>query len=48
MIDGFKYMGLPRIIYSKSVWSDFDTLDLTHCPKLKKQWQKWDDIIKTE
>lgn len=48
MIDGFKYMGLPRIIYSRSVWNDFDTLDLSHCPKAKKDWQKWDDIIKTE
>lgn len=44
MIDGFSYRGLPRVIYSRSVWNDFDTLDLTHCPKTKKDWQLWDDI----
>lgn len=45
MIDGFSYLGLPRIIYSKSVWGDFDTLDLSHCPKTKKDWQLWDDLV---
>ncbi len=45
IIDGFQYMGLPRFIYSRSVWSDFDTLDLTHCPKKQKDWQLWDDIV---
>lgn len=45
IVDGFQYMGLPRFIYSRSVWSDFDTLDLTHCPKMKKKWQLWDDLV---
>ncbi len=45
IIDGFQYMGLPRFIYSRSVWCDFDTLDLSHCPKAKKDWQLWDDLV---
>lgn len=48
IVDGFKYMGLPRFIYSRSVWNDFDTLDLSHCPKEKKTWQKWDDIVTSD
>lgn len=48
IIDGFSYLGLPRVIYSRSVWNDFDTLDLSHCPKAKKHWQLWDDLIKIE
>jgi hypothetical protein len=45
IIDGFSYLGLPRIICSRSVWSDFDTLDLSHCPKLQKDWKLWDDML---
>lgn len=48
IIDGFQYLGLPRVIYSRSVWHDFDTLDLSHCPKLHKDWKLWDDIVTTE
>lgn len=48
IVDGFQYLGLPRFIYSRSVWNDFDTLDLTHCPKIKKEWQLWDDIVKID
>lgn len=44
IVDGFSYLGLPRVIYSRSVWNDFDTLDLSHCPKTKKDWQLWDDL----
>ncbi len=40
-IDGFKYKGLPRICYTRSVWSSFDTLDQSLCPKAQKQWQMW-------
>lgn len=42
MIDGFAYTGLPRVVYVRSVWSSFDTLDLSLCPKLQKKWQPWD------
>ena len=45
IVDGFSYLGLPRVIYSRSVWDDFDTLDLSHCPKAKKDWQLWDDLL---
>lgn len=48
IVDGFQYMGLPRFIYSRSVWFDFDTLDLTHCPKIQKEWQLWDDIVQSD
>lgn len=41
MIDGFKFVGLPRMVYSRSVWDSFDTLDTSLCPKAKKTWQKW-------
>lgn len=41
MIDGFKFVGLPRFVYSRSVWDSFDTLDMSMCPKAKKQWTKW-------
>lgn len=41
MIDGFSYMGLPRIIYSKSVWNSFDTLDMSMCPQEQKEWELW-------
>lgn len=40
-IDGFKYSGLPRILYVRSVWDSFDTLDMSLCPKEQKDWQKW-------
>ncbi len=40
-IDGFKYSGLPRILYTKSVWNSFDTLDMSLCPKLQKEWKEW-------
>ena len=41
MIDGFEFRGLPRIVYSRSVWDSFDTLDLSMCPKNKKEWNLW-------
>lgn len=41
MIDGFKFKGLPRFVYSRSVWNSFDTLDMSLCPKAKKKWEKW-------
>lgn len=41
-IDGFKYAGLPRVCYVRSVWKAFDTLDMSLCPKAKKNWTKWD------
>lgn len=42
MIDGFEFRGLPRICYTKSVWHTFDTLDMSLCPKLQKDWQLWE------
>ena len=41
IIDGFEYTGLPRILYVKSIWKNFDTLDADKCPKEIKQWEKW-------
>lgn len=41
MIDGFEFTGLPRICRAKSVWSMFDTNDMTDCPKMQKQWELW-------
>lgn len=41
MVDGFKFKGLPRIVYSRSVWDSFDTLDTSLCPKAQKVWQQW-------
>lgn len=41
IIDGFEYSGLPRICYTRSVWSSFDTKDLSLCPKVKKEWILW-------
>lgn len=40
-IDGFKYYGLPRILYVRSVWNSFDTLDMSLCPKEQKDWKMW-------
>ncbi len=40
-VDGFKYIGLPRICYTRSVWRSFDTYDLSDCPKEKKDWKLW-------
>lgn len=40
-VDGFKFVGLPRICYTRSVWDSFDTLDKSLCPKEQKQWVKW-------
>lgn len=40
-VDGFKYVGIPRICYTRSVWGSFDTLDLSLCPKAQKEWKKW-------
>lgn len=40
-LDGFKYIGLPRVLYCRSVWDTFDTNDMTDCPKEQKEWQKW-------
>lgn len=42
MIDGFEYRGLPRIIYARSVWDSFNTLDKSLCPKAQKEWVKWE------
>ena len=41
LIDGFQYSGLPRVCYVRSVWKSFDTLDISLCPKAKKNWQAW-------
>lgn len=41
IVDGFKYRGLPKIIFSRSIWDDFNTLDLSHCPTDKKHWEMW-------
>lgn len=42
MIDGFDFYGLPRILYVRSIWDSFDTLDKTVLGDLKpKEWQKW-------
>lgn len=41
MVDGFKFRGLPRFVYSRSVWYSFDTLDMSLCPKAKKVFEKW-------
>lgn len=43
IIDGFKFSGLPRIVYTRSVWGSFDTKDMSMCPKLQKKWVKWDE-----
>ena len=43
LVDGFEYRGLPRIIYARSVWDSFDTLDKSLCPKAQKQWKKWNE-----
>lgn len=40
-VDGFKYSGLPRFCYVKPLWSSFDTLDKSMCPKEQKEWVKW-------
>lgn len=40
-IDGFKYAGLPRICYTRSVWDSFDTKDKSLCPTQQKEWVKW-------
>lgn len=41
MIDGFEFVGLPRFVYTRSVWNSFDTLDMSLCPKEQKVWVKW-------
>lgn len=41
IVDGFSFQGLPRFIYSRSVYGDFDTLDLSHCPDKQKDWYLW-------
>ena len=40
-IDGFKYAGLPRICYTRSVWDSFDTKDKSLCPTEQKEWVLW-------
>lgn len=40
-IDGFKYKGIPRIIFTRNLWYMFDTHDDTLCPKEQKVWDKW-------
>lgn len=42
-IDGYQYIGLPRIVYVKSVWNMFDTHDMSDCPKLQKNWKLWSE-----
>lgn len=42
-IDGFKYKGLPRICYTRSVWNSFDTLDKSLCPQKQKEWKLWNE-----
>lgn len=41
MIDGFEFAGLPRFVYTRSVWNSFDTLDMSLCPTEQKEWVKW-------
>lgn len=41
MIDGFEFRGLPRFVYTRSVWKSFDTLDMSLCPKEQKEWELW-------
>lgn len=41
LIDGFQYAGLPKFIWSKSVWKSFDTLDRSLCPKDHKEFKPW-------
>lgn len=40
-IDGFQYKGLPRLVWSRSVWGSFDTKDKSLCPKEKKVFEPW-------
>lgn len=40
-IDGFKYVGLPRLAYARQVWNSFNTKDKSLCPKEQKEWEKW-------
>lgn len=40
-VDGYKFVGLPRICYTRSVWGSFDTLDMSMCPKEQKVWELW-------
>lgn len=40
-VDGFEFKGLPRIIYAKSVWGSFDTLDMSLIPDTQKDWKEW-------
>ncbi len=45
MLDGFEFTGLPRILYVRSVWNSFDTLDMSILGDLKqKDWKKWGEI----
>lgn len=41
IIDGFKFSGLPRLIYSRSVWRSFDSFDKSLCPRDIKDWSLW-------
>ena len=41
MIDGFEFAGLPRLVYTRSVWDSFNTLDMSLCPKERKEWVEW-------
>ena len=42
MIDGFKFRGLPRVLYVRPVWDSFDTLDMSVLGNLEsKDWKKW-------
>lgn len=40
-VDGFKFVGLPRVCYTRSVWNSFDTLDKSLCPTAQKNWELW-------
>lgn len=41
MVDGFDFYGLPKFVYTRSVWDCFDTLDMSLCPTEQKEWKKW-------
>lgn len=41
LIDGFQFVGLPRVAFVRDVWKSFDTLDTSLCPKAQKRWEAW-------
>lgn len=40
-VDGYEFIGLPRICFTRSVWGSFDTLDKSLCPTEQKVWELW-------